>query len=765
MKLPQFARQPISFRIQALKGIVPRTAARQLDPQHAQVAMNILTANGEAVPIKKPLSVTTVTKVGDIETMFRLTSGTQQYWLSWAKDVNVARSAIAGDVLQRLYYTGDNEPRMTTLADAINGGLNNYPSVFYVLGVFPPQTAPTVGAVVGGVGANESRTYVYTFQTQYGEESQPSPASTVVSGPNDGSWPLSNMDTAPPNSFVVTGASWAANVATLTVASTFGLRVNEEFSVSGMNPSGYNTASALITAVTSTQVSYALTSNPGAFVAGGTIARIAPHNTTGMVKNIYRASTGSYQFVAQIAVATTTYNDTTPTSALSTVVLPSLTWTMPPADMKAIVAMPNGMMAGLSGNIICFCEPFYHHAWPIAYQQPMNHTGVGLGVFGTSVVAATNGPPYVATGNTPSSVGVTAVEEVWPCLSKRGISEINDGANIGVLYPTLDGTALIGPNGAQIVSQSHYRLEDWQPLNPASMFAVTYANRYYVAFTPVGAAQQILIFDVLEKDLTQANVSINGWYRDWQNGQLYVAIQNGIYQWDADPAGNLTTDWKSKDFVFLPPINLGACKVDAEFTNTAAQIAALQAAYTTALAENKAIIGTATMTRTGTTVNGSAVVVMSGGTEGLIPGMSVTGAGIQAASYIRSIEGTDQYQPDYSPTSITLNKTATANGVPTLTFEGSAVGKTLRGGYGRKPYNKYAYARSAIRQLPAQSYDVCQFNLYHDGNLVFSKSLSSAKAFRLPSGYKSDNATFEVSANIVVKSIVYAETMDALRFS
>jgi hypothetical protein len=84
----------------------------------------------------------------------------------------------------------------------------------------------------------------------------------------------------PPNSFNVTGAAWAGAVATLNAASTFGLRVGEEINVTGMNPAGYNAAGAVITAIVpNVSVSYALAVNPGAFVAGGQIARAAPHNT------------------------------------------------------------------------------------------------------------------------------------------------------------------------------------------------------------------------------------------------------------------------------------------------------------------------------------------------------------------------------------------------------------------------------------------------------------------------------------------------------
>jgi len=344
------------------------------------------------------------------------------------------KGPIAGDTLQRTYYTGDGEPRMTTLADAISGGGNDYPKNFFVLGVTNPTTAPTVGHT-GGAAANETRAYVYTFVTQYGEESAPSPAGEHTAPSDATSWDLSALETAPLNTFTVTGASWSGGIATLTVASTRGLRAKEEIAVAGMNPSGYNTSLAEITALTATTVSYAVAVDPGAFVAGGTLSRIAPHNTTGMVKRIYRTITSvnavDYFFVAEIPVAQTTYTDTLSNSTVSGQgTLKTLGWDMPPADMHSLTAMANGMMAGLSGNTVCLCEPYYPYAWPTAYQQSMIFHGVSLSGSGTSLMATTEGMPYLFTGNHPSSISQSMIEESWPCVSKRGTAGIS-GTRVG----------------------------------------------------------------------------------------------------------------------------------------------------------------------------------------------------------------------------------------------------------------------------------------------------------------------------------------------
>ena len=88
------------------------------------------------------------------------------------------------------------------------------------------------------------------------------------------SWYISPSSTA--TTITVTGASWSSNVATLTFSAlTTALPVGTVITVAGMTPSGYNVSNVQVLASpapTTTQLSYALLSNPGAFSAGGTIA-------------------------------------------------------------------------------------------------------------------------------------------------------------------------------------------------------------------------------------------------------------------------------------------------------------------------------------------------------------------------------------------------------------------------------------------------------------------------------------------------------------
>jgi hypothetical protein len=73
----------------------------------------------------------------------------------------------------------------------------------------------------------------------------------------------------PGTQYNVTAASWTGYVATLTIGG-HSIKVNQIVGVSGITPSGYN-VTATVTAVTGTTISFALGSNPGAYVSGGLV--------------------------------------------------------------------------------------------------------------------------------------------------------------------------------------------------------------------------------------------------------------------------------------------------------------------------------------------------------------------------------------------------------------------------------------------------------------------------------------------------------------
>lgn len=70
--------------------------------------------------------------------------------------------------------------------------------------------------------------------------------------------------------YVVTAGSWAAGYATLTIGA-HSIAAGRTISVVGASPNGYNAVSAIITSIGATTITYAVASNPGAWVSSGTV--------------------------------------------------------------------------------------------------------------------------------------------------------------------------------------------------------------------------------------------------------------------------------------------------------------------------------------------------------------------------------------------------------------------------------------------------------------------------------------------------------------
>ena len=120
-------------------------------------------------------------------------------WLGF-RDTNVdfVRTPVLQDSFERYYWTGDSyvlsgAPQYNTRA-RIAASLSPY-----LLGIPYPVNAPTVAPAVGTA---VTRSYVYTFVSQYGEEGPPSNP-TLATG-NAGSWTIAGFDTTVPANYNVT---------------------------------------------------------------------------------------------------------------------------------------------------------------------------------------------------------------------------------------------------------------------------------------------------------------------------------------------------------------------------------------------------------------------------------------------------------------------------------------------------------------------------------------------------------------------------------
>ena len=277
-------------------------------------------------------------------------------------------------------------------------------------------------------------------------------------------------------------------------------------------------------------------------------------------KRIYRSVTGSfgtaYLFVAEIAVATTSYNDAVAADTLGEQ-LPSLAYSMPPATLKGLISLPNGMMAGFDGKDVYFCEPYKPHAWPLAYVMTVDYDVVALGVTDTTLVVLTKGFPYLMQGTHPDNMSMVKAEIPQACVSKRSVAFLG-GA---VVYASPDGMFAIG-NGTINLTEQIFTNNEWRALFlPSSIHGYVYDDKY-IGFYDNGTTQGGFIIDPKRGDFTMLDWYATAGYYDPQRDALFLVVSGLLVKFD-EGVTNMLATWRCKVFYSPRPINCSAIRLEA----------------------------------------------------------------------------------------------------------------------------------------------------------------------------------------------------------
>ena len=489
------------FKISNFSGIAPGVDDRRLSEQFGTVSENIDFESGALVPTTTNSSETTLSN-SNRRSVFRYKSGNTLYWLQWDEEVDVVKGPIPNDAFDRLYWTGENYPRVgigSTSNSMITGSV--YPATSFKLGIPAPSAAPTTSKT-GTADSTQTPfdvSYVFTFVSAIGEEGPPSPPSTAIE------------------------LTDAENV-TVTMGAT---------------PSGnYNFSS-------------------------------------GALRRIYRSNTGSnntrFQFVGEVPIATLTFTDTKNGSELGEL-LPSETWIGPPDEdtnlypagpMLGLIPVANGIMAGFTGNRLCFSEPFLPHAWPVSYRITLESDIVAIGATGNGVVALTEGDPYFVTGTDPSAMSAIKLDVQQSCINKNSVVDMGGY----LLYAGPDGLVAAGGNEARVVTQGLISAKQWNSdFSPSSIRAFRHENTY-VAFYTVGGAHKGWVYDPRAQEaalstLTDTAETRGGFEKD-DDGELYIIQGNALLNYRGGTT-NKTLRFKSKTFVTPSPVSFGWISVDAK---------------------------------------------------------------------------------------------------------------------------------------------------------------------------------------------------------
>jgi hypothetical protein len=221
----------VAIRISLFGGIIPRLADRGLPDNAAQYAMNAKLASGElrAWNKLKPLSTLPISNAKTVYHYRHL--GDDQY-LAFAEPTNVVKAPLVNETLGRMYWTNSLGPQVNT------GTRIAASNPAFALGVPPPAGSFTVAAAGGTSDTVETRVYVATLVTSFGEEGPPGSAVTV-SGRENGTFTVNGLNSLSYNSVKYANVTHLRLYRTLSSATGVDYRQVIEWPI-GSVPASYN---------------------------------------------------------------------------------------------------------------------------------------------------------------------------------------------------------------------------------------------------------------------------------------------------------------------------------------------------------------------------------------------------------------------------------------------------------------------------------------------------------------------------------------------
>jgi hypothetical protein len=180
------------INLSAFGGMIPRMGERLLPDTAATLAKNVKLQSGELRGIRS-LKILKDYGAVNVARAYRIPDPDNVEGETWIPvtsiDHIVLKAPLLGDSFQRFYKFGDGRPQYNTLARIRNE------APWFWLGVPAPASNLTVTPPAGN---EDTRFYVYTFVSPYGEEGPPSEP-IEATGAIAGTWNISSMDTVVPD--------------------------------------------------------------------------------------------------------------------------------------------------------------------------------------------------------------------------------------------------------------------------------------------------------------------------------------------------------------------------------------------------------------------------------------------------------------------------------------------------------------------------------------------------------------------------------------
>lgn len=583
------------LKLNTFSGIVPKVPAALLAETNATVSQNCDFGYGELRNTNDGLALSPLANAAQ-----SIYTEDGLLFFSWPSDVDAARSPIAADTYNRLYYSNGSDFRVASRDLMTNTG--GPPAASYRVGVPRPTVAPTLVATPAP-DPTTGTTFVANFFYEYnGVKYQVVVVPlTVVTVGEQWTFTLPSKQSGTPSSatpqieLVGTNSTGATTFDIYTQASSFtgtsdnaadwtlaltapnsGSTYTLNLSASAQQGANQQTVAFCYTYVNAygeegppsdpTLVTHEIGLEIDVTVTLDTFsADYCPITEIRVYKTPEGSSVASYFYSGSVSILalgggpTWVFKDTTPSANLAEQ-LASTGYYAPPANLVGVMSLPNGILAGWVDNALYFCVAYKPWAWNPAYELTFPNRIVGAMPMGSGLVLSTVAKPYVVSGVTPDAMTAAPLNITQAGISKWSLANVNGQ----VMFATQQGiVVVVGVMGSLAYSDRFFTRDVWKQRYAAGFATMRFANwdgRLVVysstnAFTPF-----MLRFDETGGTMTELpNFTAACTFISPITDGLYYTIGTNVYQFNGGTG--LTATWKSREQVVSGTVNYGACEV------------------------------------------------------------------------------------------------------------------------------------------------------------------------------------------------------------
>lgn len=278
---------------------------------------------------------------------------------------------------------------------------------------------------------------------------------------------------------------------------------------------------------------------------------------------LYRSATGSTTttllFVEEFENAVSvTYTDSKPAAVLGEENRTS-TYFPPEADLRGLIALPNGILVAFKGNEVHVSEPYLPFAWNPENIIPTQETVVSVCAAEGGFYITTLGHPYFVSGVTPDAMSSIKLDAVQAGVSKGSICNIGPA----VLWASNDGIVFArGGSASMDWSFNFFTRKVWRDLYEQRLHLMRFSahDGHLVVWFEDGYPGFLVKFDETQPSMTKL---LRGFYAaavDPRRDELLVSL-NGRDLHGFKAGSGSAFVWHSKDFVAPKPTNLGAVQI------------------------------------------------------------------------------------------------------------------------------------------------------------------------------------------------------------